>query len=151
MKELILKVGYILLKEMEKSKSKIIIFFDGVCNFCDDAVNFIIKKDKKNIFVFAPLQSQAGREFLSKHNLNTEIFDSMVVVKEEKIFRKSNASLLIARHLPFPWPLFYLFKLVPFFIRDFFYDLFAKYRYRIFGKKESCMIPTAEVRAKFLE
>jgi predicted DCC family thiol-disulfide oxidoreductase YuxK len=135
---------------MEITKNKITIYFDGVCNFCDDSVNFVIKRDKKNIFMFAPLQSKAGQEFLKKNNLNPETFDSMMVVKDKTIFKKSNASLLITRHLPFPWPVFYVFKLVPFFIRDFFYDLFAKNRYRFFGKKEACMIPTAEVKAKFL-
>jgi predicted DCC family thiol-disulfide oxidoreductase YuxK len=136
---------------MEKSENKILILFDGVCNFCDDAVNFVIKRDKKNIFIFTPLQSVTGQEFLLKHKLDTVDLRSMIVVKDGKLFRKSNASLLITRHLPFPWPLLYIFKLVPFFIRDFFYDLFAKNRYHFFGKKESCMIPTAEVRAKFLD
>jgi predicted DCC family thiol-disulfide oxidoreductase YuxK len=136
---------------MEMLKNEIIIFFDGVCNFCDDSVNFIIKRDKKNIFKFAPLQSRAGQEFLLRNNLKTADFDSMIVVKDARLFRKSNASLLIARNLPFPWPLFYLFKIIPVFIRDFFYDIFAKNRYRFFGKKESCMIPTAEVRVKFLD
>jgi predicted DCC family thiol-disulfide oxidoreductase YuxK len=136
---------------MEKLENKILILFDGVCNFCDDAVNFIIKRDKKNIFIFAALQSKAGREILLKNKLDTEDLYTMVVVKDGKLFRKSNASLLITRHLPFPWPFLYIFKLVPFFIRDFFYDLFAKNRYRFFGKKESCMIPTAEVRSRFLD
>jgi predicted DCC family thiol-disulfide oxidoreductase YuxK len=136
---------------MELPKDKIIVFFDGVCNFCNDAVNFAIKRDKKNIIMFAPLQSKAGQDFLLKNNLHQKDFDSVIALKEGRVYRKSNASLLIVRHLSFPWPLLYLFKLVPFFIRDFFYELFAKNRYRIFGKKESCMIPTAEIKAKFLD
>jgi predicted DCC family thiol-disulfide oxidoreductase YuxK len=136
---------------MEEMKNRVVIYFDGLCNFCDDSVNFIIKRDKKNIFMFAPLQSEAGQQFLLKHNMDHKDFDSMVVVKDSKIFRKSNASLLVTRHLPFPWPIFYIFKIVPTFIRDFFYDQFAKNRYHFFGKKEFCMIPTVEIKNKFLK
>jgi predicted DCC family thiol-disulfide oxidoreductase YuxK len=136
---------------MKLPEDKIIVFFDGVCNFCNGTVNFIIKRDKKNKFLFAALQSEAGKEFLTSHNLNTDEFDSIIVLHKGMLLQRSDAALEIARNLGFPWFIFYGFRILPRFLRDFFYKLIAKNRYRLFGKKEVCMIPTAEIKAKFLE
>jgi predicted DCC family thiol-disulfide oxidoreductase YuxK len=125
-----------------------IIFFDGVCNFCDGAVNFIIERDKNNYFKFAPVQSEAGQKYVEKFGLSA--IDSVILVENEKAYTHSTAALKVAKHLSGIWSLFYVFIIVPKPIRDFFYKLFAKYRYKLFGKKDECMIPTPDVRAKFL-
>jgi predicted DCC family thiol-disulfide oxidoreductase YuxK len=125
-----------------------IIFFDGVCNFCDGAVNFIIERDKNNYFKFAPLQSEAGQKYVEKFGLSA--IDSVILVENDKFYTHSTAALKVAKHLSGIWSVFYAFIVVPKPIRDYFYKLFAKYRYKLFGKKDECMIPTPEVRAKFL-
>jgi len=135
---------------MNLPEDKTIIFFDGVCNFCNGSINFVIKRDEKNKFLFAPLQSEAGKEFLTRHQLSVTDFDSVIVFSEGKVFKKSSAALQIAGKLNFPWPLLSALRIFPAFIRDFFYDFIARNRYRFFGKKDLCMIPTPEVRAKFL-
>jgi len=125
-----------------------IILFDGVCNFCDGSVNFIIEHDKKNYFKFAPLQSEAGQKYVEKFGLSA--IDSVILVENDKTYTHSTAALKVAKHLSGIWSLFYAFIIIPKPVRDFFYKLFAKYRYELFGKKDECMIPTPEVRAKFL-
>ncbi|HVE59515.1 MAG TPA: thiol-disulfide oxidoreductase DCC family protein [Pyrinomonadaceae bacterium] len=125
-----------------------IILFDGVCNFCDGSVNFIIEHDKKNYFKFAPLQSEAGQKYVEKFGLSA--IDSVILVENEKVYTHSTAALKVAGNLGGIWSLFYAFIIIPKPIRDFFYKLFARYRYKLFGKKDECMIPTPEVRAKFL-
>jgi predicted DCC family thiol-disulfide oxidoreductase YuxK len=135
---------------MKIPKDKTIILFDGVCNFCNGSVNFIIKRDKKNRFLFAPLQSDFGKEFLSSYELSSTDLDSVIVFHEGKVLQKSQAALAVTSHLGFLWPMLSIFKIFPTFILDFFYDFIARNRYRFFGKKDACMIPTPEVRAKFL-
>lgn len=132
---------------------KYIILFDGVCNFCNNAVNFIIDRDKQGKFAFASLQSEIGVEIIKKHDLNVrhKDLDSIILVKNNQVYIKSMAALEIARELDGGWPLFYAFIIVPSIIRDFFYDLLAKYRYKLFGKSESCRIPTTHIRDRFLE
>ena len=126
-----------------------IVLFDGVCNFCNDSVNFIIRHDLDYKFKFATLQSEIGQEFRGKYNIGEDV-DSIVLIEDDRVFTHSTAALRIAKRLGGIWSLGYAFITVPAFIRDFFYKLFAKYRYRIFGKKEVCMIPTPEVRERFL-
>ncbi len=126
-----------------------IVLFDGVCNFCNGAVNFIIRHDRKGLFKFAPLQSEIGQEMRSKFGIGDGV-DSIVLVEGERVFMHSTASLRIARGLGGLWSAAYIFIIVPAFIRDWLYKLFAKYRYRLFGRKEACMLPTPEVRARFL-
>ena len=125
-----------------------IILFDGVCNFCDGSVNFIIEHDKKKYFKFAPLQSEAGQKYVEKFGLSA--IDSVILVEDDKVYTHSTAALKVAKHLSGIWSFFYAFIIIPKPIRDFFYKLFAKYRYKLFGKKDECMIPSPEVRAKFL-
>ena len=126
-----------------------IVLFDGVCNFCNDSVNFIIRHDRDNKFKFATLQSEIGQELRAKYNIGEDV-DSIVLIEDDQAFTHSTAGLRIAKALGGIWSLAYIFIIVPAVIRDWFYKLFAKYRYRLFGKKEVCMIPTREVRERFL-
>lgn len=126
-----------------------IVLFDGVCNFCNDSVNFIIRHDRDNKFKFATLQSEIGQEFRRKYSIGEDV-DSIVLIEDGKAFTHSTAGLRIAKALGGIWALGYVFVIVPAVIRDWFYKLFAKYRYSIFGKKEVCMVPTPEVRERFL-
>ncbi|HKX84229.1 MAG TPA: thiol-disulfide oxidoreductase DCC family protein [Pyrinomonadaceae bacterium] len=130
-----------------------IVLFDGVCNFCNSTVNFIIEHDKTGYFKFAPLQSDAGAELADEHGLGTSVEDapdSVILVENGKAFTHSTAALRIASHLGSPWSWLTVFRIVPAPIRDWIYKLFARYRYRLFGKKDQCMIPTPEVRERFL-
>lgn len=127
-----------------------IVLFDGVCNFCDGAVNFVIERDTKNYFKFAPRQSEIGQKLLREHQIDQTEIDSMIVIENGKAFTHSTAALKLIKGLGGFWRLGYVFIIVPKFIRDFFYKLFAKNRYRLFGKKVACMMPTPEIRARFL-
>lgn len=128
-----------------------VILFDGVCNFCNATINFLIDRDSKGIFKFAALQSESGQEILEQHQIKvlTEA-DSVVLEKDGKIYQKSDAALEIARHMDGLWKLLYAFKIVPRFFRDAIYDLVAKNRYKLMGKRDSCRLPTPELRARFL-
>ena len=130
---------------------KKIILFDGLCNLCNSSVQFIIKRDSKRQFKFASLQSSFGRKKLHAFGLSANELYSIILVNEESYLQKSDAALEIAKHLQQPWPLFYGFKIVPRFFRDWIYDLIAKNRYSWFGKKDSCMIPTQELKSRFIE
>jgi predicted DCC family thiol-disulfide oxidoreductase YuxK len=127
-----------------------IILFDGVCNFCNGAINFVLKQDKKGIFRFAPLQSEAGQKLLQDYNLSTKEFDSFVLIDDGKVYKKSAASLRVMNKLPWYWKEAQILRIVPTGLRDAIYDFIARNRYKWFGKKEQCMIPTPEMRSKFL-
>ena len=127
-----------------------IVLFDGVCNFCNASVNFIIEHDKAGYFKFAPLQSEVGEELVEKHGIDTTDTDSVIVIENERAYTHSSAALRIAKRLDGIWLLAYAFIIVPKPIRDLVYRVFAKYRYRMFGKQDACMIPTPDIRARFL-
>lgn len=138
-----------------------VVLFDGVCNFCDSSVNFIIEHDREGYFKFAPLQSNEGRRLANEFGFSSAVggaaahddlipIDSVILVEDEKAYTHSTAALKIIRRLGAPWSVLYAVIAVPKGIRDYFYKLFAKYRYRIFGKKDQCMLPSPEVRARFL-
>lgn len=127
-----------------------IILFDGVCNFCNSSVNFVIKRDKNSVFKFAPIQSERAQEILSSADDSFKKLDSFILVDDGKLYTKTTAALRVCKSLPGLWPLLYAFIIIPAFLRDPFYNLIAKYRYQWFGKADNCMIPTPEVRAKFL-
>lgn len=127
-----------------------IILFDGVCNFCNAAVNFVLKQDKKGVFRFAALQSEAGQKLSEQYNLPGENFKSFVLIENRKVFQKSKAALKVLNHLPWYWKEMQLLKVVPTFLRDAIYDFVAKNRYKWFGKKQQCMIPTAAMKSRFL-
>jgi predicted DCC family thiol-disulfide oxidoreductase YuxK len=126
-----------------------IVLFDGVCNFCNGAVNFIIRHDADKKFRFAPLQSEIGQELKAKHDIGDDV-DSIVLVENDKAYLHSTAGLRIARTIGGIWSLGYVFIIVPAFIRDWAYRLFAKHRYRLFGRQDACMLPTPDVRERFL-
>ena len=127
-----------------------IILFDGVCNFCNGSVNFIIEHDRKNYFKFAPLQSGIGEKLLDEHGIDKTETDSVVLVENGKAYTHSTAALKVAQKLDGAWSWFYAFIIIPKPVRDFFYKTFAKYRYKLFGKTDACMMPTPEIRARFL-
>jgi predicted DCC family thiol-disulfide oxidoreductase YuxK len=126
-----------------------IVLFDGECHFCDSSVQFIIKHDPTELFYFAPLKSEMGKELLLKYDVSPEI-NSIVLIEHEKAYVKSTAALRICRQLRGIWKCFYAFTLVPISVRDFAYDLIAKNRYKWFGKKESCKLPSPNIRKRFL-
>jgi predicted DCC family thiol-disulfide oxidoreductase YuxK len=127
-----------------------VVLFDGVCNLCNGSVVFIIKRDAKSKLRFASLQSEYGEEQMKKFNLPPSALNSVLLIKGGRLFQKSNAALEIASMLDGIWPMLYVFKIVPRFLRDFIYDWIAHNRYRWFGKKEACMIPTPDMRARFI-
>ncbi|WP_291871177.1 thiol-disulfide oxidoreductase DCC family protein [Maribacter sp.] len=132
--------------------SKKIILFDGVCNLCNGAVQFVIKRDKKEQFLFTPLQSETGKKLLKERGIDTIQIDSIILIEPNVVyFVKSDAALEIAKNLNSPWKIIHLLKVFPKGLRDFVYDFIAKNRYRWYGKKEQCMVPTPELRAKFLD
>lgn len=133
----------------EVSSHKIILF-DGVCNLCNSSVTFVIKRDLKNQFKFAALQSDAGKQLVLAHGIDTSSVDSIIFIENGKAYTKSTAALRIAKHLGGAYPLMMGFMIIPTFLRNWVYDWVAKNRYKWYGKKESCMIPTPELRSKFL-
>lgn len=139
------------LKNIEEIiKKQPIILFDGVCNLCNQSVQLVIKKDKKNRFLFAPLQSKDVVAYLNKQPTDFSNTDSILLITSDKIYTKSSAALKIAKQLTGLYTLLYLFYIVPKPLRDLVYDFIAKNRYKWFGKEESCMIPTPELKEKFL-
>jgi predicted DCC family thiol-disulfide oxidoreductase YuxK len=129
---------------------KPLILFDGVCNLCNGSVQFVIKHDKESKFLFTSLQSDKGQEILKHLGLKTDNFDTFILLDKGKIYTKSSGVLKEAAILGGWFKIFTIFYLVPTFIRDLFYSFVAKNRYRFFGKKDSCMIPTPELKARFL-
>ncbi|WP_108869247.1 thiol-disulfide oxidoreductase DCC family protein [Aquimarina aquimarini] len=133
-------------------KGKKIILFDGVCNLCNSTINFIIKHDKKDVFRYASLQSKVGKQLISERNIDTSKLDSILLIDPAlAYYYKSTAALQIAKQLSGIYPLLSVFLILPTFFRDWVYDIIAKNRYKWFGKKESCMIPTSELKALFID
>ena len=128
-----------------------VLLFDGVCNLCNSSVNFVIDHDPNGHFKFAALQSEFGQAKLKELGLNTEDFDSIVLLSNGRFFEKSTAALKVARRLTGLWPLLYTFIIIPPFIRHAVYNFIAKNRYKWFGKEDSCRIPTPELRQRFME
>lgn len=126
-----------------------IILFDGDCNFCDKSVQFIIKRDPKGYFKFASLQSKIGKELLNKYNAPPGV-DSFVLIQDNHCYIKSSAALRVCKKLRGAWQLLYLFLAIPRPLRDFFYEIIARNRFKWFGIKESCRIPSQEERKRFL-
>ena len=126
------------------------ILFDGVCNLCNGFVQFVIARDPAARFRFAPLQSPAADALLREAGVSSPLPDSVVLVEDGSIFVRSDAALRIARGLRFPWPLAFGFTVVPRAIRNRVYDLIAARRYRWFGRRETCMVPTPDLARRFL-
>lgn len=127
-----------------------IILFDGVCNLCNGAVNFVIRRDKRSRLKFAALQSDAGQILLKQYNLPVNAYNSFVFIENGIAYLQSSAALKLCKYLKGLWPMMYGFIIVPQFIRDGIYKWIAKNRYNWFGKREQCMIPTPEIKLRFL-
>ncbi|WP_378187765.1 thiol-disulfide oxidoreductase DCC family protein [Aquimarina sp. W85] len=129
-----------------------LILFDGVCNLCNSAINFVIAHDKKKVFRYASLQSKIGQEFLKERNLDTSKLDSIILVEPNiAYYHKSTAALEIAKHLSGIYSVLSIFLIFPKQFRDWIYDIVAKNRYRWFGKKDNCQIPTPELKSLFID
>jgi predicted DCC family thiol-disulfide oxidoreductase YuxK len=127
-----------------------VILFDGVCNFCNSSINFAIKRDKNNQLKFAAMQSTAGSQLLQQYSISEKNMQSFIFIQNGIVYNRSTAALKVCTHLNGGWPLLYGFIIVPKFIRDGVYNFIAKNRYKWFGKKNECMVPSPAIRAKFL-
>ena len=135
---------------MEENKK--IILFDGVCNLCNGFIQFVIKRDATDVFRYASLQSEIGQQLSTERHIDTTKIDSVVLIEPGvAFFIKSDAALQIGRHLKGYRTISKLLNLIPSGLRNIVYDLIARYRYVWFGKKDACMIPTPELKAKFLD
>lgn len=131
---------------------KKVILFDGVCNLCNDSVIKVIKKDKKNVFLFTALQSDVGQKIIEKIGIDTSKIDSIILYESNGNFHiKSSAALRVMNEFSGLWKLTQIFRILPAAFNNIFYDFVARNRYKWFGKKDSCMIPTPELKAKFLD
>jgi len=133
---------------MEEDKP--VVLFDGVCNYCNAMINFIIRQDKKKKYLFATLQSEFGRRLLHQWNLPVNSFDSFLVFDNGKLYSKSTAALRLYNQLPWYWKWTQLFWIFPKFLRDAVYNVIARNRYKWFGKKDECMLPSPEIKERFL-
>lgn len=133
---------------MQQHSSDMVIYFDGECNFCNGTINFIIRKDKQQHFKFASLQSAQGQ--LIKEQIDNKTLDSLILRIGEKIYTHSDAALHIAKYLHSPYNWLYIFIVIPKFIRNGIYSLVAQNRYKWFGKADTCMVPSPELRNRFL-
>ncbi|WP_182502791.1 thiol-disulfide oxidoreductase DCC family protein [Peribacillus huizhouensis] len=127
-----------------------IVLFDGECNFCDKSVQFIIKRDPKGYYNFASLQSNIGQELLKKYKLYSNL-ESFFLIEHDKAYEKSTAALRITKNLSGYWKLLYPLILVPVPFRNWLYRIIAKNRYKWFGKKDQCVIPSPEIRKRFID
>lgn len=127
-----------------------LILFDGVCNLCDGFVQFVIRNDKEGKFRFGTLQSPEAEAIFKTLGYDYSVPKTVILIQNGKMYQRSEAALRVAKGLRFPLPLSFGFIVVPAFIRDWVYDFVARNRYRWFGKKDVCMIPTPELRARFL-
>lgn len=132
------------------NEDKAIVLFDGFCNFCSSSVLFIIKRDRGVYFRFAALQTGSGKLIKEKYGLSLDKTDSIILIENNKVYYRSTAALRITRKLKGAWKLFYATIIIPPFIRDFFYDLVARNRYRWFGKRNTCFMPDQAVKERFI-
>ena len=128
-----------------------VILFDGVCNFCNYWVNFAIKRDREKKLKFTTLQGETAKQLLRQYNISLTSLSSVVFIDNGKAYTQSSAALRICKYLNGGWKLFFGLMIIPKFIRDAFYNIIARYRYKWFGKKETCMVPTPELRERFLD
>ena len=135
---------------VHEKKVHSIILFDGVCNLCNNSINFVIRHDPKDYFRFCALQTTTGQLLLKKYNIDPKETDSIILIENESAYTKATAALKIAKKLDKAWPLLYGFIITPAFIRNIVYDFIARNRYKWYGKKEHCMVPTPKLKAKFL-
>ncbi len=127
-----------------------VLLFDGLCNLCNGAVNFVLKRDKQAKYKFASLQSEVGINLCKQQNIDTTKVNSIILIKDDKVFIKSDVVLEILKDMPKGWRLLRIGVILPKFVRDCLYEVIAKYRYQIFGKKDECPIPTEDIQDRFL-
>lgn len=127
-----------------------IVIFDGLCNLCNGAVNFIIKRDPNAIFVFTPIQSDLADKLMRDHQIISAEIDTFLLIKNGKAHIRTDAALEITKNLSGLWFLFRVFRIIPPSLRDILYRLIAKNRYKLLGKRDECMIPTQELRERFI-
>jgi predicted DCC family thiol-disulfide oxidoreductase YuxK len=135
---------------MQMKGSEPVVLFDGVCNFCNGSVNFLISNDREKKLRFAPLQSEAGQALLQKNGLPTENFGSFVLIHQGRVYQQSTAALQLISFLPWYWQWAKAGWILPRFIRDSIYNLIARNRYKWFGKKDACMVPAPDLKERFL-
>ena len=128
-----------------------IILFDGVCNLCTSTVQCIIKRDPHGYFTFASLQSEVGRMLLAEYGLPPDVLDTFVLVEGSRCFTRSDATLRVAKHLSGGWSLLRVLSLIPKPLRDWGYTIIARNRYRWFGTRETCMVPSRDILDRFLQ
>jgi len=133
-----------------ESSAHPILLFDGVCNLCSGSVQFIIRRDPEGRFCFASLQSEVGQRYLDELRVDRDAVDSVILIEGGRWYKESDAALRIARLLGGPWRVLGVFRLLPRPLRDRLYRFIARHRYRWFGKRESCWLPTPELRERFL-
>lgn len=127
-----------------------IILFDGVCNLCNSTVKFVLKRNSKANIRFAAMQSESGKELLQQYQLPENEMESFVFIDNNKAYKRSTAALMVCRYLRGLWPLCYIFMIVPSFIRNGVYNWVARNRYKWFGVRKECMVPTPEIRSRFI-
>lgn len=128
-----------------------VVLFDGVCNFCNYWVNFAIKHDRKKKLKFTTLQGETAKQLLPKYNINPTGLSSVIFIDNGNAYTQSSAALRICKYLNGGWKLFYGLFIVPKFIRDFFYNIIARNRYKWYGKRNECMVPTPDLKERFLD
>jgi predicted DCC family thiol-disulfide oxidoreductase YuxK len=131
--------------------SQPLVLFDGVCNLCNGAVRFLVPRDRTGLLRFAHIQSATGQAVLRQHGLSITDWDSFVFVEDGRAYVKSAAAFRIARFLRRPWPLLRLFRCLPRPMTDWLYDRVARNRYALFGKRDQCLVPSEELRGRFIE
>lgn len=127
-----------------------IILFDGVCNLCEGFIQFVIRRDPDGIFRFAPLQSDVGQQLLSRCGWDDQALDGVVLVEDGRCYRKSDAVLRVSKRLGLPYAALGPTRMVPRLLRDAIYDIVAEHRYDWFGKKDACLMPTDDIKSRFL-
>ncbi len=132
-------------------QEKPVILFDGVCNLCSKSVQFVLNHEKSETLFFASLQSEYGQNILKQNRIEASKFDSIVLVSKNNIYFKSTAVLKISKHLKFPYNLLVILNVIPTVIRDMFYNIISKYRFSIFGKSETCYIPSNNLKERFIK
>ncbi|MFG6496151.1 thiol-disulfide oxidoreductase DCC family protein [Fictibacillus sp. UD] len=137
---------------MENLKGKeAVLLFDGICNLCNSSVQFILKHEKSSVLKFSAIQSEAGQKLLSRYNIDPVHTNSVILIKDGKVYTESDAVFATSQFLKFPFNLGKVLVIVPKPLRNFLYKKVAKNRYRWFGKKDSCMIPTPDLKNRFLQ
>ncbi|GJL60416.1 MAG: hypothetical protein NPIRA03_32730 [Nitrospirales bacterium] len=127
-----------------------VIVFDGVCNFCNAFVNFVLERDSRGLFKFGTLQSQPAQDILTQLHLSTQDYETFLLLEHGRVFTKSTAALKIFRNLSGAWPCLYAFSIVPRPLRDMVYSFIARHRYQWMGKSDTCRVPTQNERARFI-